>query len=643
MLQLESEIQRRIGRFVKAMDYIDQAIAMKETIYGKEHPSVAEAMEVKVKIYHHLGEKVDAKVLIDRALEIRLNAYGENHPEVSRSIHDLGSYYLRLGQYEAAVKQFERVRQITATVFGDRHPDYVVDTIDLANALYQQGKYQLALGLVEEVKDALPQGNHYLRARWLQLMSEIQQRQGKFKDALEFIDQAIAMKETIYGKEHPSVAESLEVKVDLMLGQLNHQDSSEVLDTIERIRSKAYSKSHPEYANYLLRRAKWYEIDGRYDDASEVLKQSLQICLNAFSARHPATSRRQIMLARMDRMANRIVGAEDRIKGVCETLGTRLETEDSLIVAETLQELSYIRRAQGDYHAALAELEKALRVEATIFSSESPEVIELQNEKAKLLILFHRLTEAEDIIESALRYVELDQPIYKRLKSNLLGQLGILLVYKKEYDQAIENVEEAIQLKKHLLGAENVELGRLYIEKAWVLRRLSKYNESFATLEATHNIDNLHFDENHIYFARILLEQGQTYLDKKSFWEAQEHLREALQIYDKQLNKNVKQHADAAEALGRSYLETGFLNEATEMFQKAMEIRTAIYGSLHPEIAETLYYQAQALLKMSESRENEDSKTKARQKLEQALNMLGQSSVFNVELVSKIEHTLAAL
>jgi F420-0:gamma-glutamyl ligase-like protein len=46
---------------------------------------------------------------------------------------------------------------------------------------------------------------------------------------------------------------------------------------------------------------------------------------------------------------------------------------------------------------------------------------------------------------------------------------------------------------------------------------------------------------------------------------------------------------------------------------------------------------------MSESRENEDSKTKARQKLEQALNMLGQSSVFNVELVSKIEHTLAAL
>ena len=238
---------------------------------------------------------------------------------------------------------------------------------------------------------------------------------------------------------------------------------------------------------------------------------------------------------------------------MCETLGARLETEDSLIVAETFQELSNIRRAMGDYRAALAELEKALRIKTKIFGSESPEVIELQNEKAKPLILFRRLTEADDIIESALRNVEHDQPIFKRLKSNLLEQRGILLVHKKEYDQAIESIEEAIKLKKDLLGDENVELARLYIEKAVVLRHQSKYNEALANLEAAHNIDNLHyFDENHVYFARILLEQGQTYLDKRSVLAAQEHLKEALKIYDIQPNRNVKQHADAAEALGRS-------------------------------------------------------------------------------------------
>ena len=805
-LQLMSEIQRRIGQFDKATDYIDQAIAMKETIYGKDHPSVAEALEVKVKIFHHLGEKTEAKWLIDRTLEIRRKAYGENHLEVSRSFHDLGSYYLRLGRYEAAAEQFERARQITASVFGKGHPDYIERTLNLADARNDHGEYRLALDLLAEVEGALLAGNHYLTARWLQLMGELQQRMGQFDTAMDYIDRAIAMKKAIYGTEdhpsvaealevqakiydhrsefdkehtvwgrilkiqhkfyseqhpalattyhdyanfymrkgeyvkslelldkslkiteksfgkthmsyfehlillatchygqqeyslaqgilndaktlqnaifgdsphpfiarmlqlqseilrrlgrfdealeaidraiamkkaiystedHPSVAEALEVKVDLTLSQLQVQKSGEILDRIDHIRSKSYGKSHPEYANYQMRRAEWYSIAGRYDKASEILELSLQTCLNTFSAEHPETIRRQIMLARMARMANSIVRAEARIKGVCETLGARLETEDSLIVAETFQEFSNIRRAMGDYHVALAELEKALRIETKIFGSESPRVIELQNEKAKPLILFHRLTEADDIIGRALRYAEHDQPIFKRLKSNLLEQRGILLVHKKEYDKAIESVEEAIKLKKDLLGNENVELARLYIEKAVVLRHQSKYNEALANLEAALNIDNLlHFDENHIYFARILLEQGQTYLNKRSVDFAQEYLKEALKIYDIQPNRNIKQHADAAEALGRVYLESGRLPDAFKMFEEAMDIRTAIYGSSHPEIAETLKNQEKVLLKMLETDETGDLKTRAQQKLEQVRNMLRQCDDDSAKLAS---------
>ena len=218
---------------------------------------------------------------------------------------------------------------------------------------------------------------------------------------------------------------------------------------------------------------------------------------------------------------------------------------------------------------------------------------------------------------------------------------ALKLVRKKEYEQAIESLEKAIKLKKNLLGDDNVEVARLYIEKAVVLRYQGKYNEALASLDAAHNIDNfLHLDENHVYFARILLERGQTYLDKKSIDAAQFHLQEALKIYDIQPNQNIKQHADAAEALGRVYLESGRSRDAFEMFEKALEIRTALYGSSHPEIAKTLYYQA--LLRMAEAGE-EDSKIKARQKLEQALNMLQQRDDDNAELISDIERTLADL
>ena len=74
-----------------------------------------------------------------------------------------------------------------------------------------------------------------------------------------------------------------------------------------------------------------------------------------------------------------------------------------------------------------------------------------------------------------------------------------------------------------------------------------------------------------------------------------------------------------------------------------MDIRTAIYGNSHPEIAATLYKQAQVLLKMAETGQNQNAKAKARQKLEKAQIMLGQRDDDYAGLVSEIEHTLTNL
>ena len=73
--------------------------------------------------------------------------------------------------------------------------------------------------------------------------------------------------------------------------------------------------------------------------------------------------------------------------------------------------------------------------------------------------------------------------------------------------------------------------------------------------------------------------------------------------------------------MGRNYLKSGFSHDALTSFNEAMDIRKDIYGDSHPEIAETMYNQAKALLKMSKARESDDTKVEARQKLEQALNM----------------------
>ena len=646
-LKALGEVHRKQGKFGKAEMGVKQAIEIFRNVYGDSHPSVAEALAVQAKIYDHLCEFDKEQDVWERVLKIQGRFYAEQHPALAATHYDYASLFLRKGEYAKAAEHLNQSLAITKNSLGKEHTEYYGRLVRLATCLYEQQQYSDAQKKLDEAKGlqkAIFKGSpHPYVARMLQLQSEVLRRQGSFTEALAVIDDTIKMKKEIYRtvdhpsvEDHPSVAEALEVKVDLLLSQYRLEERDNilaVLDAIEHIRKNVYGISHPQYANYQLRLASLYEIDGQYDDASKILEQSLQTCLNVFSAEHPETLKRQIVLARMARMTNNIVLAESRINLVCEALVTRLKTEDSQIVADTYQERSYIRRAQGDYQDALTELEHALRIEIRIFGTESPAAIELQNEKAKLLILFYRFAEAEDILKSALRYVDTDQPIFKRLKSDLLGQRGILQDHLMKYDQAIVNLDEAIKLRKNLLGDENVELARLHIEKAVVLRHQGKYVDAFACLDVAQSIDNRHFKAaDHIYYARILLEQGQVCLVKRDYLAAQAFLDEALQIYAVRPNRNVKQYADVAESLGRSYLETGSLHAAFKMFQKAMEIRTAIYGGSHPEIFETLKNQEKALLKMLETEETGDLNTRARQDLKQVQNMLRQRDNDNIEL-----------
>jgi len=817
MHQLQSEVNRRLGKFDAALKSIDQTIKLKEEIYGKDHPSVAEALEVKVKIFHHQGETEQAKQLIDRALKIRIDHYGERHHEVGRSEHDLGSYYLRLGQYDDAITHFKKALEITEATFGKFHPEYIERSLHLADALNEKGEYHSALKIVEEldgiIKQTIVRKNHYLKARWLQdmaelqrrlshfekardyisqalemkesiygkvhpsvaealeiqgkifdhlgefdkeeqvwnrildiqakvysenhpaaatthyhygnlclkkgefdealkhlvksltiteaslgknnshyfgrlillaacyyeqqkysqakeklkeaqrsrklifgksshpfiarmyqLLSEVDRRLGKFRAALKRIDQAIKMKDGIYGKEHPSVAEALEVKADIYLAQFRANESKELLDWIERIRKDAYGEKHPGYANYQLRLAEYYSLTGRYQDAQDILEKSMQTCSEKFASGHAEIINRLVMSARLARISSDIGTAEKRINQAREALGTRLQTEKSLIVASVLKESAIVKRKQGDFNTSLAELEKGIEIEAAILGANSAAVIESLVNKVKLLIVFNRLKEAELTIQTTTEKAEAEEPIYKRLRADLLDQRGILETTRGEFDQAVKSFDEALELKRQVLDKANAELAKLLVDEAVALRATGKHKEALDNLEEAQNIINPLFNENHLFFARIFLEIGRTHYEKKSYVAAKEQLEDALKIYLAQPNQDLREHASVSETLGLVHLETGLASKASQLFGDALEIKKSIYDSQHPEIAKTLHNEARALLKMEGTGESRGKhRAAARQKLEDALQILRSNGQNGIEQVQEIESTLSTL
>jgi tetratricopeptide (TPR) repeat protein len=76
--------------------------------------------------YYLIESKADyeqAKPLLERALAIREKVFGKEHPDVAVSLNNLAALSYAQGDYEQAKPLYERSLAISETVFGKEHPD----------------------------------------------------------------------------------------------------------------------------------------------------------------------------------------------------------------------------------------------------------------------------------------------------------------------------------------------------------------------------------------------------------------------------------------------------------------------------------------------------------------------------------------
>ena len=649
-LQQKAELLRRLGKFEEALKIIEEAIKMKEKIYKNPlHPSVADALEIQGKIFYHLGELEKEENVWKRMLEIQDNAYPKDHPEIAETNYNYGNLYLRRGDIENAVKYLNMSVDITRKNFGTNHSQYFGRLIRLTTAYFQMQDYAITRNMLKHAKELrgkiFRDSPHPYIARMLQLQAEFAIQLGELDDASNFIEKSINMKENIYRPDHPSVADALEIKVDIKLIQYDTEESLKLLKRIESIRRQAYGKAHPEYSNYLMRLAQYYMTVDDYAQAEEKLNDSIQIWTEKFSANHIEMIKRRVMAAQIARISGSAVDAEKHINEAKMIVKETLKIEQSLLVSSIFSEESIIKRKLGDFAGSLDRIEQAIQIEEKILAANSPSLVELNINKIKLLIIEYRLSEADALLKSTHSKIpDIEEPIFQRLKARLLNQQGILDIYNFDYEQAVKTLDEAIKLNK-AGQSSSVDLAKLNIDKAVALRELKRYEEALNCLDDAQNFNNPHFEEDHVYFARICLENGLNFYFKKSYFAAKHHLEDALKIYEIKMNQDQKERSQTLEGLGLINLETNFLDDAAQFFSEAMEIKKRIYQGGHPEFAITHFNEAQVSLRRLKPRDEDEEKNRslAKQKLEKALSILKNHETNNEVLIEKIESCLTGL
>jgi tetratricopeptide (TPR) repeat protein len=130
-----------LGIYGEARLLEEQALSIRESALGPEHPTTAESLNHLGFIIERQGHYNEARPFHERALAINEKVFGPEHRETAASLHCLGRVLHGLGDLATARSLQERELSIKEKVLGPEHADLAMSLANLAGTLGTQGDH----------------------------------------------------------------------------------------------------------------------------------------------------------------------------------------------------------------------------------------------------------------------------------------------------------------------------------------------------------------------------------------------------------------------------------------------------------------------------------------------------------------------
>ena len=281
-----------VGKYHVALKYFENALAIKENYYGKDHPKTAATLGNLGNVWGSLGDYEKKKDLLTRALEIYEKHYGKDHPNTAATLGNLGYAWGSLGDYEKQKDILTRALTIKEKCYGKDHPTNAITLTNLGNAWGSIGDYEKQKDLLTRALDIYEK--HYGRdhpqtAITLGGLGNAWGSLGNYEKQRDLLTQALEIFERHYGKNHPETAATL-TNLGNAWGSLgNYEKQKDLLTQALAIDEKHYGKDHPETAITLTNLGNAWGSLGDYVKQRDLLTRALEIKENHYGKDHPQT------------------------------------------------------------------------------------------------------------------------------------------------------------------------------------------------------------------------------------------------------------------------------------------------------------------------------------------------------------------
>jgi tetratricopeptide (TPR) repeat protein len=146
----QGNVLDKIGRLDDSLARHRQALDMRVSVLGHEHPDIALSY---VGIGNALYGKKDWSGALDpyrKSLEIRMRVFGADHPDVAKSHQGIGNVLIESQDLEGALSAYQKCLEIQIRVFGTNNPDVADSKYNVACVHEKRGETEMALRIFLE-------------------------------------------------------------------------------------------------------------------------------------------------------------------------------------------------------------------------------------------------------------------------------------------------------------------------------------------------------------------------------------------------------------------------------------------------------------------------------------------------------------
>ena len=237
------------GEHRKALEYKEQALAIRREVLGDRHPDTANSLNSVGASFSELGEHRKALSYKAQALAIRREVLGERHPDTATSLNNVGASFRDLGEHHKALEYGEKALTIRREVLGERHPDTATSFNNVGASFRDLGEHRRALEYAEKaltIRREVLGEQHPDTASSLNNVGASFSDLGEYRKTLEYAEKALTIRREVLGEQHPDTAGSLNNVAASFSDLGEHRKTLEYAEKALAILREVLGEQHPE-------------------------------------------------------------------------------------------------------------------------------------------------------------------------------------------------------------------------------------------------------------------------------------------------------------------------------------------------------------------------------------------------------------